>query len=306
MNCFNENDRKWGHGAVIGFLTLGLVLSFALAASADSDGGWKTTSWIGYEGQGDSDLDEGGDFEYWMIETGLKSSTKMGDSTIVSLGGDYRAVGYDFGGLGGNLWDTVHVTRLNPMLTYLLNERWSLTGGAVFQISAESGAKIGDSLTGGGSAAVGYKWSDTGSIVLGVLVASEIEDDALIQPFVLLNFAITDNIGFTMDATSSRGGAFHLTYAPADKWKLGVGGGFRRERFRLDNNGPVKKGVGEEEATELNAFVAYQFTDSFQIKAYGGSTIDGDLRIETKTGKKITDSDYDNAGFGGVRISLAF
>ena len=307
MNCFNENDRRWGHWVAIGFLAPGLVLCFALTASADSHGGWKMTSWLGYEGQSETDLDAGGDFEYWMIAGGLKLSTMLGDSLALSLGGESRVVGYDFDGFGGaDPWDTVHIMRLNPTLTYLCNEKWSLTGGPILQLSAESGADVGDSLTGGGTAAIGYKWSDTGSIAVGVLVTSQIEDDALVQPFVILNFGITDNLSFSMDASSSRGGSLELTYALGEKWDLGIGGGFRRERFRLDDNGPVVDGVGEEEALELKVSVAYQFSNSFAIEAYGGSTVDGDLRIETAGGTKIADTDYDDGGFGGVRIKLAF
>ena len=67
MSYFNENDQRWGHWTAIGFMTLGLTLCFALTASAQSEGGWKTKSWIGYEGQAKTDLDGGGDFDFWMI-----------------------------------------------------------------------------------------------------------------------------------------------------------------------------------------------------------------------------------------------
>ena len=172
-------------------------------------------------------------------------------------------------------------------------------------MAAEAGAEIGDSITAGGLLGVGYRWSKTGNIALGALVTSEIEDDAYIQPFILLNFGITDNLAFTMNASNSRGGEARLSYALGDKWKLGLGVGLRRERFRLDNS-PEKDGVGEEEGKVIKAFLGYQFSDAMSMEIYGGSTADGEFRLETKKGKKIAKSDYDDGGFGGVRFNIGF
>lgn len=309
MNGLNENVRRRGRWTAIGLITLGLVLCFGFSASAQDDGGWKSTGWIGYEGQGETDLDRtgGGDFEFWNIGGGLKSSTMLGDSVVMAIQGDYRVVGYDFGGLGGvEPWGTVHVFRFNPMFTYIMNEKWSLIGGPSLQISAEAGADVGDSLTGGGSAGVGYKWSDSLSIAFGVVVTSQIEDDAWIQPFVIINWGITDNLALAMEGTNSRGGEVRLSYALGDNWEVGIGAGFRRERFRLDDDGGPKDGVGEEEATVVNLRVAYKFSDTLAIEGYGGTTVDGEFRLEDEDGDKIAKADYDDSGYGGVRIKFGF
>lgn len=314
MNAWNENVRKQRRWTAAGLVASGLILCFAFSASAQ-DGGWKTTGWIGYEGQGETDLDRVGDFDFWNIGMGMESSTMLGDSVAMSIGGDYRAVGYNFGGgFSEDPWGTVHVLRFNPLFTYIMNEKWSLLGGPSFEISAEAGADVGDSLTGGGVAGVGYKWSDTLSIVLGVVVSSQIEDDAWIQPFALINWGITDNLSFGVEARNSRGGEFRFTYALGDNWEFGIGAGLRRERFRLDDDGfaSTKDGVGEEEAKVVNLRVAYKFSETLTIEGYGGTTIDGSFRLEDEDGDLIeiggekSKSDYDDGGYGGLRIKFGF
>ena len=305
MRSLNRSGRRRERWTAIGLAASSLILCFELSASADSHGGWKTTGWLGYEGQGDTDIEVAGDFEFWMVSGGLKSAKMVNDSLVVTLQGDYRAVGYDFVGSDDPL-DTIHVFRFNPMLTYMLNDKWSLTGGPSFQLSAESGADAGDAVTGGGSAGVGYKWSDNLAIALGVVVTTQIEDDARVQPFVVINWGITESLSLGMEARNSRGGEAQLSYALGDHWELGIGAGFRRERFRLDDAGLIKDGVGEEESTVVNLRVAYKVSETFTIEGYGGTTVDGELRIENKDGDKIGKSDYDNAGYGGVRLKFGF
>jgi hypothetical protein len=250
------------------------------------------------------------DFDYWNIGGGIKSATMLGDSVKMTLGGDYRAVGYNFGSTGAlpDPWGTVHVFRLNPMFTYKMDEKWSLIGGPSFQISAEAGADAGDSLTGGGVVGVGYKWSDTLSIALGIVATSQIEDDAWIQPFALITWGITDSLSFGVEANSSRGGEFRFTYALGDSWKIGLGAGLRRERFRLDNDGRpfYKDGVGEEEAKVVNLSVAYKFSDTMSVEGYGGTTVDGEFRLDDENGHNRIHKDYDNAGYGGIRLKFGF
>lgn len=310
MNGLNAETASPGRWMAIGLIALGLILGSPLSANAD----WKTTSWIGFEGQGDTNLKSDkidfGEFSFWDLGMGVKISNKLNDSFAVAIQGDYRAVGYDFSNVPGGKdpWGTVHVFRLNPMVTFILNDSWSLTAGPSFQISGEAGAKVRDSVMGGGTFGVGYKWSDDLSIALGVVITSQIEDDAWVQPFVLINWGITDNLSLAMEGTSSRGGEVNLMYALGDHWELGIGIGFRRERFRLDDRGfaGAADGVGEEEATVINVRVSYKMSDHLSLEGYGGTTMDGEFRIETKNGVRIGKSDYDNGGYGGIRLKVGF
>jgi hypothetical protein len=109
-----------------------------------------------------------------------------------------------------------------------------------------------------------------------------------------------------MEGTNSRGGEIRLGYAIGDNWEVGIGAGFRRERFRLDDDGPVTDGVGEEEATVVNLRVAYKWSSNLTIEGYGGTTVDGEFRLEDEDGDKLAKSDYDDGGYGGIRLKFGF
>ncbi len=289
-------------------LVLGLGLATAAGAAEQSEGGWKILMKTGFEFQGETDLDDGGEFEFWGVGVATDFSRAMGEKWRISLKGDYRVIGYDFSGLGGlDPWETVHVFRLNPTLTYLLNERWFLLGGPIGEFAGENGADFGDALRGGGLAGVGYRPSDRFSIVLGALVISEIEDDAYVQPLVLVNWGITEGLGLSMVGDTSRGGEVRLGYTFAERFLIAVGAGFRRERFRLDHRPEFREdGVGEETATIVTGTIGYAFSERARLELYGGTTVDGEFRMEDEDGDKIAKSDYDDGGFGGIRLSFAF
>jgi len=287
--------------------------SDSLQKSADQS--WKTAAFTGYEFQGETDLDGSGDFKYWMISGGVNSARMIGDNTKIALKGDYRAVGYDFDGISPfpDPWETVHVLRLNPLFTYLINDTWSVIGGPIVEFSGEENADFADSLRGGGLIGVGFT---RGKLYLagGILAMSEIEKDARIQPFVIVHWNIVGGLTLGLKGDTSRGGEFRLDYAFNDRFTLGAGIGVRRELFRLNGDGPGsplpatsrQDGVGEETSTVAKITAIFKINDMLTIEGYGGVTVDGEFRLEDNDGNKIVLSDYDDSGFGGVNLRFSF
>lgn len=288
-----------------------LIASLLLAGSASAQSNdWRVNGYLGFEAQGETDLDRSalGDFQFWMPNFGIGATKRLSDSLSVSLKSDYRVIGYDFDLAGGvEPWETVHVARFNPTLEIRLAERWSLISGPIFEISAESSADFEDSLRGGGSVAIGYQGDDF-KVAVGILARSEIEDDVYLLPILVVDWGIVDDLRLNGDFSTSRGGDMRLGYTFLDDWTASIAFGYRRERFRLNDDGPLigEDGVGQEEAAIFKTLLGYRFNDHYRIEAYIGTTIDGDFRWETDTGKKIADSDYDDAVFGGVQFSFGF
>ena len=296
------------------FCIASVAFSAPLAAQASE---WDTEIWVGFEFQGETDLKEGpGEFDFWMLALGARARRGLDERATLVLKGDYRAIGYDFDNmLIGEPWETVHVLRLQPHLRVRLNDDWFLVGGPNFELSGETSADASDSARGGASFGVGYRHGENLEVVLGLIVQSEIEDDTYVAPLINVRWGIADGLRLSLESESSRGGELRLGYSFLDDFEVAIGGGFRRERFRLDDDriarallppSRQKDGVGQEEATILSAHFAWAFTDHPKLETYLGSTIDGEFRLEDKRGHKIADRDYDNALFGGLRLRYSF
>jgi hypothetical protein len=303
-------DSKVLGGWVCALLCALSVASTPVVASASE---WDTRLWTGFELQGETDLDgPNGEFDYWMFVLGGSSSRAFDERVTLVLKGDYRAIGYDFDDtIIRDPWETVHVFRLNPTLQVKLNEAWSLLGGPILEFSGESDADFDDSVRGGAVFGVGYRHSENLHGALGLIVQSEIEDDTYVAPFIHVYWGIVEGLYLTAESESSRGGEFRLGYRFTEDFGVAVGGGFRRERFRLDDDGissPFSRrdGVGQEEATTVSARFTWAFMDPLEFEGYIGSTLDGEFRLENKRGDKLIDVDYDDAVFGGMRLRVRF
>lgn len=281
-----------------------------------ADPSWKTNAFSNFEFQGKTGVDGGGDYKYWMVAGGAGTARMIGEDVKIALKGDYRAIGYDFGGIGAGTdpWETVHVLRLNPLLTYLINDTWSVIGGPIIEFTGEEQAQFDDSLRGGGLFGFGYT-RERLHLAFGVIAMTEIEKDARILPFILVNWNITDALAFGVKADTSRGGELRLDYAFTKKFKLGAGFGVRRELFRLNGDGPQacagnsfcrQDGVGEENASVAKLVATFQVTPKLAIEGYGGVVANGEFRLESQAGNKIAQADYDNSGFGGVTLRYNF
>ena len=278
-----------------------------------ADQSWKTKAFTGFEYQGETGLDGPGDFKFWMVSGGVSSARMIGDNVKVALKGDYRAIGYDFGGLTGGVdpWETVHVLRLNPLMTYVISDAWSVIGGPIVEFSGEEEADFSDSLRGGGLVGFGYK-RPSFYIAFGVLAMTEIEKDARIQPFILIDWKITDGLALGVKADTSRGGELRMDYALTRNLTMGVGVGVRRELFRLNNDGPGggpgtrEDGVGEETSATIKITAIYQINEMIAIEGYGGIVANGEFRLENENGDVLAQADYDNSGFGGMNMRFSF
>ena len=253
-----------------------------------------------------TDIDGGGQFSLTRARIDLGPPLRLNDSTLLLTRFRYEIDSYDFSG-GPAPWKNINTISVDSLLRWRANDTWSLYGGPMLKISAESGAKFGDGFTGGGMAGVNYKFSDTLMLGGGLALSSQLEDNALATPLITVDWKFADQwrlkVGFL--ELSTIGYAASVAWIPNQKWEFEFGAQFHRSRFRIEGNGVSSNGVGQEEAAILFTTATCHLTRAADLIGFVGLATGGNLQLDNSSGNKINDSNYNPAPLIGIRLNLS-
>jgi opacity protein-like surface antigen len=203
---------------------------------------------------------------------------------------------------GPDPWHNIHTFSGTAILHYQLDPRFSIYGGALLRVSAESGADFDEAFSGGGLAGVNYKFTDNFSAGLGLAIVSQIEDDPLVLPLITIDWRFADawraKVGFLDVATMGYGGM--VEFQPMDQWLFDFGIQFHKARFRIE----TADDVGQEEAAILFAQATFRPSSIVDLSGFVGVAVGGNLRLEDSSGDRITDHDYDAAAVIGLKAKF--
>ncbi len=258
----------------------------------------------GVDGRAETDIDGGGDVEELRVPVRLGYSTKLSDTWRLGVRASYMYDHFDFSKNGfGDPWKDVHLVRFALPLTYRLSARWNLLFAPILAISAESGADMGESITGGAAAGFVYTASPSLSLGLAIGVLSQIEDDASFLILPIIHWQIMPKITLRTEMDVSRGYGGTLAYNLASIFQLKGGLSFQRNRFRLNTSDRV----GEASGVPLWGSVVFAPSEHFSIEWYTGMILAGSVRLEDDDGDKIRDKDLDDPQFFfGLTMKGAF
>lgn len=274
--------------------------------------GWSTFLQGGYVHRFDTDIDDSGRFsiDRFFFQGGASYTPDPLKSLTLSLA--YGREGYDFSGdtgfAGLRPWDDIDSWQVNAPIRWGLDRYWTLFAIPTLRATAESGADLGDGLSGGGLLGLSYRFSDRLTLGPGIGVLSQIEDDASVFPVLLINWSITDWLSLETGGglAATRGPGLTLNWRASDRLGLFLGGRYEKQRFRLDGTGTAPEGVGEYSSIPVFFGVNYNLSRNAQARLVGGVELDGELRLEDRNGEPIAHEDYDNAGFAGLTFNLQF
>ena len=147
-----------------------------------------------------------------------------------------------------------------------------------------------------------YRYSDTLSIGPGLGAFTEIEDDASFFPVLLIDWKITNALSLETGGgfAASRGPGLQLRWQYSPRWQLAFGARYEKTRFRLDDGGPARGGVGQDKAFPLFALAEFTVSRHAKLSLIGGAEIGASLRLEDASGGLINDSDLSVAPFFGA------
>jgi hypothetical protein len=85
-----------------------------------------------------------------------------------------------------------------------------------------------------------------------------------------------------------------------------VGAQYHQARFRLDTDGSIPNGVGQESSGTWYLSGTWKPTQYVNASVFAGLVAGGGLRVEDNHGRKLFDNNYDTTGMAGGEISVHF
>lgn len=272
--------------------------------------GWTSFVRGGGVYQFDTDLDEGGSYNATRLTIQAGHGYAWDPRTSISLALGYSYDGYSFSkgndSASFNPWEDIHSLSLGVPMRMGFGEAWSAFLIPSLRSTGESGSTFDETITGGVLTGFAYRFSDRLTIGPGIGVASQLEDSATVFPVIIINWKITESLsletGRGLGATLGPG--LTLNYQANRFWNFAIGGRYEKLRFRLDNDGAVIDGVGEDTSFPLFASCSYSFNPKSQVSLVGGIEFGGELVLEDNEGNRIRKESSDPGGFLGVTFRV--
>jgi hypothetical protein len=184
---------------------------------------------------------------------------------------------------------------------------WSYGVAPTVEWSRENGADWGDSLIYGAVFSATRVVDPDRRIGIGLGAFSQIEETRVF-PLVLVDWRLSERWRLVNPLPSGPVGpaGLELDYRFDNGWNLGLGLAYRSIRFRLDEDGPVPGGVGEENGVPVFLRASTRFGAQSTFMAYAGAMVSGELELEDADGNGIDQQSFDPSALLGVLLSTRF
>jgi len=265
----------------------------------------------GFLEQFNASLDDGGRFGASRAYLTGAASFKLMPVLELSVGVAGEYAHYRFTGSGPfdpKPWSNIVAVSVVPRLTWSLDPHWAISLGAIAQYSGETGADFGDSLQWGGVAAVRYAFDRDHIVGVGLLVLTQLEDDPLFIPVPLLDWHFGDGwrVSNIRGPEANPFAGLELVKELDRAWEVAGGAGWVTRRFRLDNEGPAPRGVGNDSGVPVFGRLTFRPQPWLRLDLVAGVSFLGRIELLDSDGDRISVADADPAPILGIFGSIRF
>lgn len=258
--------------------------------------------------QFDTDLDEDdASFRRTRVQSGYRHARSLERGRSAGFGIDYALDRYDFSGAFDDPWETVHRVGFSTTLQGPLAGRWTGMVAPSLDLAGESGASWDQAVKGGGFVAINGRINPRLFLGLGVAAFAGLKDTT-VAPVVLVRWQIADRWSlanpFRPGPTGPAG--LELSYQPNATWSWGAGSVYRDNRFRLDDEGTARDGIGDVGGIIAFARVSRSWTGGISANLYGAVLLDGELTVEDEEGRRLSQQDFDPAPLAAISMRAPF
>jgi hypothetical protein len=261
--------------------------------------------------QFESDLAGGGQLSVTRVFLGFDATRPLNRTRAIGVTLTYGLEDYNFAGLtalgGQQPWGQIHRIGVGVPLSFLTANRWRFAFTPSLEFARESGAAWNDALTYGVVFSAVRSTRPTLAIGVGVGAFSRLRK-TFIFAFPAVNWQITQRLRLSNPFRAGPAGpaGLELVYRRSEKWEIGGGAAYRSLRFRLDNNGPVSNGIGEERALPLFGRLSRNLGNALKLDFYAGVLLEGRLSIDDPGGNEVASDDYGPAPFAALTLAGRF
>jgi hypothetical protein len=203
-----------------------------------------------------------------------------------------------------NPWGTVQNYGIGIPLVYSISDQWQFIVAPAVQYFGENGANWGSAIAYGGLATINYNWGTANYINVGVAGFQWIGETDIF-PYLDFNWHISKcwRLSTTLQSSPTGPGGIKLSYEFSPHWEVGIAGGYRFSRFRLDKNGSLPNGIGQYSQIPIVGVITYNPLPLLSVTVFGGFTCYNKIWMETSDGSGIYKANQRNAPIVGFNIT---
>lgn len=253
-----------------------------------------------------SSLDDGGRVGVNRFGYGLGMMLPPFYSNSLSLAWSEEFSRYSFDDVQDSyfqdLFDDLRMDRLSFFFRRPLSPKWSVLAAGDVSSAAETGAEWNDAISGGGIFSARQQVSPFFAWSLGLFARSRLGDDWLIMAIPSIDWRITE----WLNLRTAQGVTLEAALDAQRKWLLDFSAEYESRRYRLNEDGPVQKGLLQDERVPLQLGLRYRPLPFIELNGYAGWTVWQNYQVEDENGNEKASLSTDPTPFFGLNGTVRF
>ncbi len=296
------------------WIGIAAALSMALStagAAQEQQAVWQPFITVTPVYQAKGDLDGGGQYSVAsaIVRAGLSGDLGRGRRAGVTINYDYNDYSFSDPVRFGNIapWSNVQRFGVSGLLTYGLYDGWGVGLAPSLDWFRENGAHTGKALSWGGIVSATKRFVDGNRLGFGMGLFYRIEKTSIF-PFLLVDVRFSDRWRLVnpLPAGPTGPAGLEIEYRLDGQWNVGLGAAWRNTRFRLNKDGAVPNGIGEEYGIPLFLRATHTLGEQKSLNLYAGFVTNGHLRVEDSSGNEIRRINFNATPIFGATILARF
>ena len=265
----------------------------------------------GYSHQFSTSIEGSGSYTADRAYFGISSRYTLTETVTLSVGVAYE---YDYYNFTGNsvfalaAWNNVETLGILPRFDIKINDHWSVGAAPLLQLSGESSASAGKTITGGALVNFRYAFDQTHVLGLGLLAKGQLNNSVLVVPVPIVDWEIKKGLRIS-NVRGPEANPFvglELVQELSPQFNAAFGGAWEYRMFRLDDSAPFANGAGLEQQITLYGRLEWKPVPQFRVDFLAGAAVMNQLKLYDSSNNFIGSEDGGTALVLGVFASYKF